>query len=161
MINITYLLLSNSKKCSRLWTIYIHWIHVQFFTWGCGYTHIRDSWFVAIHKNSLSMDPNDEWRMWTIWIFFPHYSRITYESRITHYEYAHKVAAPRVRIRDSWEFKTCIFYSYKIAKQCKWTYSLNLHSSFNICVNWCQFASDFLDVNHRIVWPHPNDYLSR
>jgi len=44
--------------------------------------------FVAIHENSLSnrMDSNDEWRMWTIRIFSPHYSRITYESRITHYE---------------------------------------------------------------------------
>jgi len=56
MISITYLLLSNSKRFSMLWTIYIHWIHVQFFTWGCGYTHIRDSWFVPIHKNSLSIE---------------------------------------------------------------------------------------------------------
>jgi len=28
--------------------------------------------------------------------------------------------------------KLAIFYSYKI---CKWTYSSNLHSSFNTCVN--------------------------
>jgi len=28
--------------------------------------------------------------------------------------------------------KLVIFYSYKICKQCKWTYSSNLHSSFNI-----------------------------
>jgi len=49
---------------------------------------IRDSRFVAIHENSLSnrIDPNDEWRMWTIRIFSPHYSRITYKSRITHHE---------------------------------------------------------------------------
>jgi len=38
--------------------------------------------------------------------------------------------------------------------------SSNLYS-FNIHVNWCQFASDFFDekdANHhesRIVWPHP------
>jgi len=31
--------------------------------------------------------------------------------------------------------KLAIFYSYKICKQCKWTYSSNLHSSFNIRVN--------------------------
>jgi len=49
---------------------------------------IHDSRFVAIHENSLSnrMDPNDEWRMWTIWIFSPHYLRITYELRITRHE---------------------------------------------------------------------------
>jgi len=64
-------------------------------------------------------------------------------------------------MRDLWQFKIRIFYSYKIGKQCKWTYSSNLHSSFNIRVNWCQFASDFFDeknANHhesRIVWPHP------
>jgi len=32
-------------------------------------------------------------------------------------------------IRDS--SKLTIFYSYKICKQCKWTYSSNLHS-FNV-----------------------------
>jgi len=31
--------------------------------------------------------------------------------------------------------KLAIFYSYKICKQCKWTYSSNLHSLFNIRVN--------------------------
>jgi len=31
--------------------------------------------------------------------------------------------------------KLAIFYSYKVCKQCKWTYSSNLHSSFNIRVN--------------------------
>jgi len=36
-------------------------------------------------------------------------------------------------IRES--SKLAIFYSYKICKQCKWTYSSNLYSSFNICVN--------------------------
>jgi len=45
-----------------------------------------------------------------------------------------------------------------------WTYLSNLHSSFNIRVNRCQFASDFSDekdANHhesRIVWPHPEVY---
>jgi len=68
-------------------------------------------------------------------------------------------------MRDSWQFKTRIFYSYKIGKQRKWTYSSNFYSSFNIRVNWCQFASDFFDekdANHhesRIVWPHPKVYM--
>jgi len=46
---------------------------------------------------------------------------------------------------DSWfvTVQSSIFYSYKICKQCKRIYSSNLHSSFNIRVNWCQFASDF------------------
>jgi len=39
----------------------------------------------------------------------------------------------RFVIRDS--SKLAIFYSYKICKQCKWTYSSNLYSSFNIRVN--------------------------
>jgi len=33
MMNITYLLLSNSKRFSMLWTI--HWIHVNFLLNGC------------------------------------------------------------------------------------------------------------------------------
>jgi len=62
-----------------------------------------------------------------------------------------KDAARLCAIRDSWQFKTRIFYSYKIYKQCKWTYSSNLHSLFNIRVNWCQFASNFFNeknANH-------------
>jgi len=54
-------------------------------------------------------------------------------------------------IRNSWQFKTRIFYLYKICKQYKWTYSSNLYSSFNIRVNWYQFARDFFDekdANH-------------
>jgi len=39
----------------------------------------------------------------------------------------------RFVIRDS--SKLAIFYSYKIYKQCKWTCSSNLDSSFNIRVN--------------------------
>jgi len=50
MINIAYLLLSNSKRFSMLWTIYIHWIHVQLFTWGCGHT-MRNSWFVIVQDS--------------------------------------------------------------------------------------------------------------
>jgi len=38
----------------------------------------------------------------------------------------------RFMIRDC--SKLTIFYSYKICKQCKWTYSSNLQSWFNICV---------------------------
>jgi len=38
---------------------------------------------------------------------------------------------------------------------------MDIFVEFNICVNWCQFASDFFDekdANHhksRIAWPHP------
>jgi len=37
--------------------------------------------------------------------------------------------------------KLAIFNSYKICKQCKWTYS-NLHSSFNIRVNSLGFFDE-------------------
>jgi len=61
-------------------------------------------------------------------------------------------------IRDS--SKLAIFYSYKICKQCKWTYSLNLHS-FNIRINSLveRFLTKSKDANHhesRIVWSHHN-----
>jgi len=107
----------------------------QFFWWNQRtYSRfvIRDSRFVAIHENSLSnrMDPNYEWRMWTTRIFslhFANYIRITnYTSRIanTRIVWPHpKSAATLCAIRDSWQFKTRIFYSYKIGKQCNWTYS--------------------------------------
>jgi len=39
----------------------------------------------------------------------------------------------RFMIPDNSKF--AILYSYKICKQCKWTYSSNLHSSFTIRVN--------------------------
>jgi len=50
----------------------------------------------------------------------------------------------RFVIRDK---KLAIFYSYKICKQCKWTYSSNLHSSINIHVN--SLAERFFWRNQR------------
>jgi len=43
--------------------------------------------------------------------------------------------------------KFAVFYSYEICKQCKWTYSSNLHSSFNIRVN--SLAERFFWRNQR------------
>jgi len=43
--------------------------------------------------------------------------------------------------------KLAIFYSYKMCKRCKWTYSSNLHPSFNIRVN--SLAERFFWRNQR------------
>jgi len=51
----------------------------------------------------------------------------------------------RFVIRDS--SKLAIFYSCKICKQSKWTYSSNLHLSFNIRVN--SLAERFFKWNQR------------
>jgi len=62
--------------------------------------------------------------------------------------------------------KLAIFYSYKIRKQCKWMYSSNWHSSFNICVNslakWVFFLTKSKNANYhesRIVWPHHKRFI--
>jgi len=67
----------------------------------------------------------------------------------------------RFVIYDSSKF--AIFYSYKICKQYKWTYSSNLHLSFNIRVNSLVgvFLTKSKDANHhesRIVRPHHKVY---
>jgi len=62
----------------------------------------------------------------------------------------------RFVIRDN--SKLAIFYSYKICKQCKWTYLSNLHLSFNIRVIRSLVERFFYEIRGResswIVWPH-------
>jgi len=62
-----------------------------------------------------------------------------------------KACARLCAIRET--VQNVIFYSYKICKQCKWTYSSNLHS-FNIRVNPPAerlFLTKSKDANHRMV----------
>jgi len=65
-------------------------------------------------------------------------------------------------IRDS--SKLAIFYSYKICKQCKWTYSSNLHSSFNIRISLLAIFLKSKDANHhgsRIIWRQHKPFNER
>jgi len=69
-----------------------------------------------------------------------------------------KLASDYVRFGNS--LKPSVFYSYKICKQCKQTYSSNLHS-FNIRVSASRavFLTKSKDANHHeshIVWPRRN-----
>jgi len=45
--------------------------------------------------------------------------------------------------------KLVIIYSCKICKQCKWTYSSNSYSSFNICVNLLAELAFFDEIKER------------
>jgi len=61
--------------------------------------------------------------------------------------------------------KPTIFYSYKICKQCKQTYSSNLHS-FNtrVSASGAVFLTKSKDANHHeshIVWPRHNVFSKR
>jgi len=67
----------------------------------------------------------------------------------------------RLVIHDS--SKLAFFIHIRFANNVNKNIFVELHSSFNIRVNWCQFASDFFyekKANHhesRIVWSHPKD----